>query len=255
MKTLRDLNSLKDKKQRLLHQQYIAGVKLLVKETDEYIWFEYGGSVTQSVMNKKNSEQIASPVSQALLLFLLFRVEPLTLLILGSGGGAIERALVTSDHVRITSIEVSQEIIDVSRKYFKFPEKVEIICDSAKGFICNTKIEYDIVCCDMFIDSNNPGFMFKENFYDDLSSITTPNAIIMINIQVDSETSLLELLLKIRKYFPYVSLIEFYDYENIIAICSKCELTVELNVLNKNTDPIFMGLYKEIKNIYSIPHP
>jgi len=257
MKVLMDLNTLKNKKQRVLQQKDIAGVPLLVKETDEYRWFEYGGSVTQSMMSKKNAEQVVSPVSQALLVFLLFRVEPLTLLVLGSGGGAIERALVTRDYLQLTSIEFSQEVIDVSKKYFKFPKEIDIICDSAEHFVSKTKIEYDIICCDLFIDMTNPTFMFEENFYDDLFSITTEDALVMINIEVNTEASLLDLLLKIRKYFPFVSLIEFNHYKNIIAICSKGDASIQHSLqdrLSKNRESIFNGLNKSVKKIYSIPH-
>jgi len=257
MEILMDLNSLKDKKQRLLHQQYIAGVQLLVKETDEYRWFEYGGSVTQSVMNKKNSEQIASPVSQALLLFLLFRVEPLTLLILGSGGGAIERALVNKQDVNLTSVELSQEIIDISKSYFKFPKEVALLCDDGNDFIYKTKIAFDIICCDLFIDRDNPDFLSTENFYKQLCKITTDNSIVMLNIQAEDEALLYEWLLKIRKYFPSVSLVELSNYENIIVMCSKKELPKEdslLKRLSESSDVIFKGLDKEIKNLYYIPH-
>jgi len=251
-----DLRILKDKKQHTLHQQIIDGVQLTVKETEQYRWFEYGGPVIQSVMNKTTTEKIASPVSQSLLLFFLFKFDAVNILILGSGGGAIERALVARGGLQLTSVELSQQIIDLSKSYFNFPEKLSCICDSAQSFIYKSKVTYDVICCDLFIDKKNPDFIFTEPFYAQLSKITTEDGMLLVNIKVDNEAVLLKFLLMLRKYFKHVNLVEFNHYENIVAICSKNNLPSQdslLNSLRKDSSPLFTDLYQEINKIFYFP--
>ncbi len=68
-----DLKTLFLQQNTVIHQQKDNGILLEVKETAQYRWFQYGGSSTQSLMNKNNPEQLLMPVYQSLLLFLLFK--------------------------------------------------------------------------------------------------------------------------------------------------------------------------------------
>jgi len=215
-----DLKEFLSEKSSTVHQQYIDGVLLEIKETKQYRWFEYGGISIQSLMSIAQPEKVMMPVSQSLLLFLLIRNGSLNVLNLGLGGGALDRALVNIPNLSLSSVDASQPIIDMAKYYFNLPGKVEVFCQQAEQFIHKTTTQYDVVLCDLFIGEENPGFLFTDIFYEQLAKITNHRAIISINIQADTNEQLLLALFAIKKHFPCVALIEFEDYSNIVIICS-----------------------------------
>jgi len=117
------------KKHVVIYEEAIGESIVTVKETDEYRWFEFGGNVVQSLMCKKKPQQILTPVSQSLLLFLLWKKTPLKVLNLGLGGASLERTLEVIPSTLITSVESSQAIIDMAKRYFNLPKKVHVVCE------------------------------------------------------------------------------------------------------------------------------
>lgn len=252
-----NLNKLLAKKCTTIHEQLINGSKLAVKETNNYRWFECGGQDIQSLMSLQQPEQVLTPVSQSLLMFLLWNDRSLKVLNLGLGGGGIERALALVPNVSLTSVELFQQVIDMAKQFFHLSENAHVVCDSADNFINNTRTLYDIVLCDLFIDEKNPNFLFSNNFYEQLKKIMLNNAVAMLNIQADTNEQLLLVLYAIKKVFTYVALIEFSDYKNIVVICSTREIPNRslLNEQLANFDQIDLSaLEKIIPQIRYIPH-
>jgi hypothetical protein len=219
-----NLNKLLSQECSVLHTINDDGIELIVKETEKYRWFEYGGSSTQSLMNKNEPEKILMPVYQSLLLFLLVKNTPLNILNLGLGGASIERTLATIPNLSLTSVDASQAIIDMAKRYFNLPPKADVVCQQAELFIKQTKNVYDVLLCDLFIGEKNPKFLFKSAFYQQLLKISSANAVVMINLQADTDAQLLHALLAIKSYFSFVVLIEFDDYSNIVIMASLQEI-------------------------------
>lgn len=251
-----DLKTLLLKKQTILLQQDVDGCSLLVKEAEQYRWFQYAGESIQSLMNKAAPEQIIMPVYQSLLLFLLLDFKALNVLNLGLGGASIERTLTTVADVSITSVDASQSIINMAKRYFHLPEKVKVVCQRAELFIQQTTERYDVVVCDLFIGEKNPHFLFTQDFYQQLTKITADNATVMINIQADTDEQLLHALLAIKKHFPYIVLIELDDYTNIVVMASMQEIPAR-EVLQQRlanfTLVDFTCLDKAIERMHYIP--
>jgi len=231
-----NLNTITSDNYTVLYQTNDEGRELLVKENEQYRWFEYGGNSIQSIMSKAKPEQLVSPVSQSLLLFVTVFNKPLKVLNLGLGGGTIERALSAIPDIAVTSVESSQPIINMSVKYFDLPSESDIVFEKAELYIQKSKIVYDVVLCDLFIGESNPNFLFNNHFYEHLNRITLQTSLIMLNIQFDSEKVLLDTLLKIKKCFPYLALFEFDDYSNIVVMASNnelaCKQTLKTNLSN-----------------------
>lgn len=215
-----DLKELATTQQTILYQKEVAGGLLTVKETDQYRWFEYGGCSVQSVMSKALPEQMLSPVYQSLLMFLLLNKSPDNVLSLGLGGASIERRLAAVSSISMTSVDASQTIIDMAKRYFYLPKKVDVICQKAELYIQKIDKQYEVIICDLFIGEKSPDFLFEADFYESLKAISTSSAVVMINLQADTDEQLLGAILAIKKYFPYVALIEFEGFINIIFVCS-----------------------------------
>lgn len=232
-----DLNALyKQKYSILFRQEEEDGSLLLVKETADYRWFEYAGDHAQSIMNKSIREQVVTPVCQALLLFLLWKKEPLNILNLGLGGGSMERALVANKHFSLTAIEASQTVINIANDYFFLPKSVKVVCQQAEQFIVQTGAQYDVVLCDLFIGGKSPPFLYHESFYRQLKKITSKSAVLVFNLEVGSEQRLLCILLAIKKYFPCIAILDFDDYVNIIILCSSKKIPAKTTLKNRLTD-------------------
>jgi len=219
-----DLNKLQTKKHTVIHQHDDNGSLLVVKETDTFRWFEYGGQRIQSLMSKQSPSHILTPVSQAMLLCLLWKSKPLKVLNLGLGSGAFERSLATISSVLLTAVEISPCIIDMAKSYFNLPKKVHVICENAETYIANTQTQYDIILCDMFAEEKSPEFLFSHDFYAQLQKITLAQGVVMINLQAETDEQLLKALFEIKQHFPYIALIDFDDYKNIVVICSLDEI-------------------------------
>ena len=254
---LMNLNKLLEKKCITLHEQIINDSILAVKETSDYRWFEHGGQDIQSIMSLKKPEQVLTPVSQSLLMFLLWNTRPLKVLNLGLGGGTFERALALMPNVSLTSVELFQQVIDVAKKHFNLAENANVVCDSADNFIKSTNIKFDVILCDLFIDEKNPDFLFSNTFYEQLQKIMLKQSVVMLNVQADSNEQLLLVLCAIRNVFPYVALIEFSDYKNIVVMCSTDEIPEKSMLIEKltNFNKIDLsGLKNIIPKIRHIPH-
>ena len=221
-----DLKKLVAKKYTRLFEQNLDGSQLTVKETVDYRWFELAGNDVQSIMSRATPEQIITPVSQSLLLFLLWKSKPLKVLSLGLGGAAFERTLASIPSVLITSVEASQPIIDMAKQFFNLPKKVHVVCQKAEDYVqqTQTQIKFDVVICDLFYAEKSPEFLFSHEFYGNLKNISADASVMMINLQADTDEQLLKALLAMKKHFTYLALIEFDDYKNIVLICSNVEI-------------------------------
>ena len=69
-----------------------GGTKLCVYEAEDFRWLTFGDTVIQGVMSVSRPELLLSPVSQAFLMCLLQAKPHYSILNLGLGTGAIERA-------------------------------------------------------------------------------------------------------------------------------------------------------------------
>lgn len=256
-----NIKALLNKQHTVLFQQTVNNSELVVKETADYRWFEFGGQIIQSLMHKKQPRQLFTPVSQSLLLFLLWKNQPLKVLNLGLGGASIERMLAPMPQLLLTSVEASQTVIDIAQQYFKLPQKVRVICEHAEHYVQQVNVtangQFDVVICDVFVDEKSPEFLFSTDFYLHLSQITNDKAVVMINIQAESNEQLFSALFAVKQYFAYVALIEFDDYKNIVLVCSASEIPAK-EVLKQKLESFPQSgaalLTQAINKIRYIPH-
>lgn len=241
----------------IIDEKMVEGNWLVVKENKHYRWFEYGGESIQSLMSKANPQQVVMPVAQSLLLFFLFKKIPLRVLNLGLGAGTLERLLMTFSGLSVTSVESSESIIDMAKVHFYLPEKIEVVCQDALQFVMQTQDDFDVILCDLFIGEKNPAFLFSADFYRQLVHITTKDSVISLNIKAESNQHLFQVLSTIKRFFPYVGLIEFTDYSNLVVIASKSEIpnkqTLKQN-LSKMSDIASLDLEAAINQLTFIPH-
>lgn len=215
-----------------LYSAVMDGLLLEVKETQRFRWFTYGGDTPQSIMDRSAPDALTTLVSHAMLLFVLFDRQSKHVLNLGLGGGTFERALAEHSAFKMTSIESSQAVIDIAKRFFSMHSGSAPICQNANQFVQSTQEVFDVVLCDLFVEERLPDFLSSEPFYAEVKRITRDDAVLVLNLQADSEAELLEILVAIRQRFSYIALFEFDNYKNVIAVCSASELP-DKHVLNE----------------------
>ncbi len=73
----------------------------------------------QSQLDMAKKEKLLLPHSRAMMSFLLFQEQPQSILLLGLGGGSIIHFLVYwFPALKITAIEINEEIVNIAKKYF-----------------------------------------------------------------------------------------------------------------------------------------
>lgn len=110
-------------------------------------------------------------------------------LVLGNGTGTY--ATMMKDYLHcdcdITAIEIDQGIIDLSYKYFKMNEDVNVICDDGRNFIARDKNKYDIILVDAYSSISAPFHMTTVEFFTLVKEHLNDDGIMMMNVNMYSD--------------------------------------------------------------------
>ena len=110
-------------------------------------------------------------------------------LVLGNGTGTY--ATMMKDYLHcdcnITAIEIDQGIIDLSYKYFKMNEDVNVICDDGRNYIARDKNTYDIILVDAYSSISAPFHMTTVEFFTLVKDHLNDDGIMMMNVNMYSD--------------------------------------------------------------------
>ena len=126
---------------------------LMVTDDGECRILSFAPNDEQSRCLKAAPHVLQFEYTQAMLLVLLF-CQPRRVLVLGVGGGS----LVTALHhiipgIRITAVELRQNVLDVAYRYFQMPrgKRLDMICANADQYLCQDHPhKQDIVFADLY---------------------------------------------------------------------------------------------------------
>lgn len=128
--------------------------QITISENEYYRWLAFD-DVIQSVMHLRRPEKLTLPHHYAALIPLLF-FKPNNIIELGLGGGNLSRFLsALHADISVTSIELSQDVIDCFKRYFN-PQKrqIEIKNSEALGWLqqaaLSSKEAADWLICDVY---------------------------------------------------------------------------------------------------------
>ncbi len=109
-------------------------------------------------------------------------------LVLGNGTGTY--ATMMKDYLHcdcdITAVEIDQGIIDLSYKYFKMNEDVNVVCDDGRNFIARDKNTYDIILVDAYSSISAPFHMTTVEFFTLVKDHLNDDGIMMMNVNMYS---------------------------------------------------------------------
>ena len=110
-------------------------------------------------------------------------------LVLGNGTGTYATMMKEYLHCEcdITAVEIDQKIIDLSYKYFKMSEDVNVVCDDGRNFIARDKETYDIILVDAYSSISAPFHMTTTEFFSLVKDHLSDDGIMMMNVNMYSE--------------------------------------------------------------------
>jgi spermidine synthase len=234
---------------------------IYIYENSHYRWLKFSDHSIQGIMNKSAPEKMDSPIFQALLLFLLSHTTNLRVLNLGLGSANLVRSinnLASTERITLCtldSVEINPTIVTLATDYFKLPKNTQIILSCAQKFIAQNQHIYDVLLIDIFNHAHHPDFIQTHTFWQHIVKATSQHGIVSINLSPKSSQQLQTLLIIIRTYFAHTVLIEFNQYENIVAIFSQSNLHhINKQFINKHVlfNELATGFTATIKNIHYI---
>ena len=203
-----------------------GGTKLCVYVADDFRWLTFGDTVIQGVMSVSRPELLLSPVSQAFLMCLLQAKPHYSILNLGLGTGAIERAfqyLCDKQLINLSamkSVELSPTVTECVQRFFQLPSSDIEIAD-ALSYINTVTLQYDVILLDFCFDNADDDFLLQGDFLKQASSTLSESGELLFNYCPYSEVALVDLLKRLKRYFISVTMVEFYDLKNIVIKASK----------------------------------
>ena len=124
------------------------------------------------------SEMLVHPAIQVL-------KNPQKVLIIGGGDGAVAEEVLKYNFIkRIDLVDIDEEVVNLSIKYFKKinknslkNKKVKLFFQDAFDFIANTKNKYDLIIADRPDPIGAGKSLFKESFYRNVNKILSKEGI------------------------------------------------------------------------------
>jgi len=206
----------------LIYKSDSDGISIEVRELGNFRWMHFGSHAVQSALDLRSPSLPQDPYSIAMLAALLFQQQPAQVLNLGVGGGSIERFFSEFyQHTRLTSVELSDEVIRVAQEYFFVDKDHRIIQGAAEHFVSSDHRIHDIIFCDIFTVDEHPAALSSSDFYEELARRLSDDGILVVNLLPKSESELLAILQALRGAFPWGYLLEFPDHRNIEVFCFK----------------------------------
>ncbi|MEJ2622746.1 MAG: hypothetical protein P8163_21640 [Candidatus Thiodiazotropha sp.] len=217
-----------------------------VLEYDQLRWIRSKNGAVQSMLFTDDPSYPVLHYVKALLCSLLLVDQPERVLNLGLGSGAIER-YIGSHHpdISVTSVEPVADIITLSKECFFLDCKHQVRNESAEQFLQTTQQQFDLIICDIdtLQDWHNP--IESDTFLQNLKRALLPQSVAAINFLAESETHIVNLLVRLRKIFKQVMLFDVSRQQNIVFYCSNANFPEQTVLQAKASLPQYMQLQAE----------
>jgi len=166
---------------------------------------------------------------------LAFHPDPISILVLGLGGGAIPTMLHNLlEQAEIDVVEIDPLIPVVARKYFQFTpsSRLKLHIKDASEFIRQNVSIFDMVLLDSYIEDKIPRRLTKLDFLEDAARILSPRGIFSANLINADRLRFNSLVKRMTSIFRDVWLLDCSQANNTLVFAAKREIDKDSLIIN-----------------------
>ncbi|MCU7796313.1 MAG: fused MFS/spermidine synthase [Candidatus Thiodiazotropha sp. (ex Myrtea spinifera)] len=226
-------------------------------EQDNLRWMRFQDGSIQSVMLLQEPAYPVLDYTQALLSSLILIDNPGSLLNLGLGSGSIERFILSQlPEMKLCSVEIDSNIIELAREHFHLPATHPVIQASAEKYLAENNQKFDIIVCDIYSKTVSDNPILNQGFIEDVARSLNSKGVLALNCLPTTEAEMVDILVSIRTCFPWVMLLDVKAQKNIVVICTKrafisgSDLTSRMESLSQSTG---LNLSKICQQLIRLP--
>jgi len=174
----------------------------------------------QSAIDLHDPENLILPYTRAMLAGAFILPEPRRILLIGLGGGALNRFLrLAYPDVEMTSVELDPMVVQSAIDYMDYQptEHEEVIVEDGRAFIKDDKSHYDWILVDAYGSGAVPPHLKTREFYDLLLRRLSPGGVVVFNIHRGNKLFHSDQA-TLKAVFPEVHLFAVPGTGNIIAL-------------------------------------
>ena len=223
------------------NQQLIYESKnnLYVYENQVYRWLTLNSNMIQTLINKYQPHKPSLTYIKAITLGIKNIPAPSCLLGLGGGGLA---HFIDNLNVKLTTVEISDEIINLSRKYFMINKlkNLDIIHQDANLFVKNHFQQYQHLIIDIYNATTFPSACMNYEFFENCKLMLKKNGMLAINI------------VGVNEYLEVSQLLKTVFNNKIVSIPIKNTANFIIYAMNGNDINPLLTLLKNSQEIKSL---
>lgn len=219
---------------------------LSVWQDEQYRWMTLGGDLEQGKMLLSAPSDPVTPMSSTIVKCIEALKHKAKILNLGLGTASIERAFIHSPSSQITSVEVSQAVINCCYQYFALPKSSTVVCKDAFEYLrdIDEKRIFDITVMDLFENEKEPTAYQYELTFKQVKEQLTDNGVLIINSHCHNNQEVEARIQTIHQAFSHILIVEFNLLNNLLFIASDSDL--------KSLQQSLQSSEGMIKNLYLI---
>jgi len=199
---------------------------LSIWQDNKYRWMTLGGDLEQGKMMLSDPSDPVTPMSSAMVRCIESLKYKNNILNLGLGTASLERALINSPDTCITSVEVSQAVIDCCYQYFALPQSRTIYCQDAFEYLRDksNNTPFDVVIMDLFGNEKEPVAYQHDKTFKQVKQRLTNNGVLIINSHCQNNQEVKARIQTIHQALSNILVVEFNSLNNLLFIASNAEL-------------------------------
>ena len=164
-----------------------------------------GSDTVQSAMRITEPNDLELSYTRSMMGFLLFNENPLSVLIIGLGGGSVAKFIYQRmPGTTIRVIEINERVLTVARRYFAVPAddaRFEVIISDGAEFVTRPQVCADLIMADGYDGDSHVAAVSSLAFYRDCHERLNSRGMLVVNLW-GGDREFNETLSRIEQAFP-----------------------------------------------------
>ena len=192
-----------------------------IYEYDGLRWIRFADGSIQSVMLLDEPAYPLLSYIQGLICSLLFSRRPNKLLNLGLGSGSIERFILSQfAEMELVSVEIDAQLIELTKQHFHIPSNHRVIQMPAQHYLEVNQENFDILVSDVYPSQESANSYLSADFIMHAARGLNKQGVFAVNLLPSSKSEVVEVLVRMRKTFPWILIYDVPDMQNMILFCT-----------------------------------